>query len=245
MVMEDIVTDQNVESKAWEERVEFKKKVLSKPWKLPSTVLSKHHKHGPVTNGRSNKVEKPQPKPIDFHTLPASAHSFRTLKLLVLTYITTLRQFTSADLLAEENLYYATSCVATQNYKSKPSKKEVTATLLSALTLLVNDGNIIIPNTTNTQSEDTDIRIQPIATERSIFTVIGKWNLASTIKSTAKKDGKVEVRELWKKIMSWGRGWEGTTKGVIAGVVEEVLTGIEGEEWVETKPGVWTRLDVE
>ena len=242
--MEDIVTDQNVETKAWEERVEFKKKVLSKPWKLPSSVLSKHHNHGSVTDGHSTNVARPKLKPIDFHTLPASAHSIRNLKLLVLTHITTLRQFTPADLLAEENIYYATSCVATQNFKSEPTKREVTATLLSALKLLLDDGNIIIPSTKPRQ-EGTDIRIQPIATEKSKFTVIGKWNLASTIKSVAKKDGKVIVRELWKKIMSWGRGWEGTTKGVIAGVVEEVLTGIEGEEWVEMKPGVWARLDVE
>ena len=73
--------------------------------------------------------------------------------------------------------------------------------------------------------------------------VVGKWNLGATIKSVAKRDGKVVVRELWKKIMSWGSGWEGTTKGVVGIVVEEVLGGIVGEQWVESKSGVWTRLE--
>ena len=243
-VIEDIVTNQNVETKAWEERVEFKTNVLSKPWKLPSAVLSKHHKHGTDLDKMNQNVEKPKVKPIDFHTLSTSAHSIRNLKLLILTYIISRRQFTSSDLLAEENIHYATSCVATQNLKAEPTEKELTATLLSALNLLLNDGNIIIP-TTKPQHEDADIQVQSIATNKSTFIVVGKWNLGSTIKSAAKKDAKIVVRELWKKIVSWGKGWEGTTKGVIAGVVEEVLTGIEGEEWVEAKPGVWTRLDVE
>jgi len=43
--------------------------------------------------------------------------------------------------------------------------------------------------------------------------------------------------------MSWGSGWEGTTKGVVGVVVEEVLGGIEEEDWVESKSGVWTRLE--
>lgn len=244
-ITEDIVTDQNVETKAWEERIEFKKKVLSRPWKLSSSILSKHHKHGAVTDGRKKRIEKPKPKPIDFHTLPVSAHSIRNLKLLVLTHITTLRQFTPSDLLAEENIRYATSCVATENFKSEPTEREVTAILLSALTLLLNDGNLIIPSPKATH-EDADFRFQTtVATEKSTFIVVGKWNLGGTIKSAAKKEGKVIVRDLWKKITSWGRGWEGTTKGVVAGIIEDVLMEIEGEEWVETKSGIWTRLDIE
>jgi len=242
--MEDIVTDQNVETKAWEERIEFKKKVLSKPWKLPAAIFSKNHTHGPVTDKSSKRVEKPKPKPLDFHTLPTSAHSIRNLKLLVLTHITTLRQFTVADLLADENIRYATSCVATENLKSEPSKGELTATLLSALTLLLNDGNLIIP-TTAPVDEDVPIRFQTIAKEKSTFIVVGKWNLGGTIKSMAKKDGKVVVREVWKKVTGWGRGWEGTTKGVVAGIVEDVLTEMEREDWCETKSGVWTRIDEE
>ena len=108
--------------------------------------------------------------------------------------------------------------------------EKVKSILLGALNLLLRDGNIILPKKSSIGLNET-------------FIVVGKWNLGSTIKSVAKRDGKVVVKELWKKIMSWGSGWEGTTKGVVGDIVEEVLCGIEGEEWVESKSGVWTRLE--
>ena len=105
------------------------------------------------------------------------------------------------------------------------------STLLAACNLLVRDGNIIRSDATTESDKETT------------YIVVGKWNLTTTIKSVARRDGKIVVRELWRKIMSWGRGWEGTTKGVIGSVVEEVLMEIEGEEWVESKAGTWTRID--
>jgi hypothetical protein len=115
--------------------------------------------------------------------------------------------------------------------------------LLAALNLLLRDGNIIVPRF-HQQINEYIKQDAPPATADETFVVVGTWNLGSTVKSVAKRDGKVEVRDLWRKVMSWGSGWEATTKGVIGVVVEEVLTRIEGQEWVESKPGVWTKLDV-
>lgn len=240
--MLDIVTDQNIETKAWEERVAFKQSVLSKPWRIPSSILSKHHNstiHSDTQDKGLSIRTKPEAKKIDFRNLPRAAHSVRNLKLLILPHITPLRRFTPSDLLAQENIHFAATCVANHDFPKGISKRDVATTLLAALNLLLRDGNIIIP-----QSKEQHMDIEVMASSTSvheIFVVVGKWNLGSTIKSVA-KDGKVVVKELWKKIVNWGNGWEGTTKGVIGVIVEEVLTGIEGEEWIESKSGVWTRL---
>jgi len=141
-----------------------------------------------------------------------------------------------------EHLHYAASCVARRNSNQIASEREVANTLLGALNLLLSDGNIIIPHS---KHEISDIAIQPFVTStQESFIVVGKWNLSSTIKAVAKRDGKVVVRDLWKRVCDWGNGWEGTTKGVVGVVIEEVLSGIEGQEWIEGKSGVWTRLDV-
>jgi hypothetical protein len=231
------VTDQNVEVKAWEERLECKKK-LSKPWKIPSSILLKyHHKHShekenrPTTFTLTTAKHCTMTKAIDFHKLPISAHSIRNLKLLILSEIVTIQRFTPSALLAQEEIRFAASCVVSHDHGGGVvTQREVMSTFLAACNLLVRDGNIII------SAADLD-------KEEVTFIVVGEWNLGSTIRGIAKRDGKVIVRELWRKVMSWGRGWEGTTKGVIGSVVEEVLRDIEGEEWVESKAGVWTRID--
>ena len=123
--------------------------------------------------------------------------------------------------------------------------------ILAALNLLARDGNIILPRSdadVKPQQDINDLDLlefheAPVLPE-STFVVVGKWNLASTIKGIAKRERKIVVRDLWKQICNWGNGWEGTTKGVIASVVEEVLLELRGQEWVETRPGVWGRLDV-
>lgn len=233
-MMIDIVTDQNVETKAWEERVSFKRATLSTPWKLPTSILSKYHQKPlaitstniPVENIPPITKANPKSKTIDFKTLPLAAHSVRNLKLLILSHINTLQKFTPTELLELENIHFAATCVANHDFPKGITERDVKSILLGAINLLLRDGNIIKQQTI----EET-------------YIVVGKWNLGSTIKSVAKRDGKIIVRALWKKILSWGNGWEGITKGVVGGVVEEVLCGIEGEEWVESKTGVWTRLD--
>jgi hypothetical protein len=230
-LMLDILTDQNVELQAWKERVAFKRSTLSKPWKLPPSILSKHYNHkplNPIATGIPSKINL-KPKPIDFKTLPLAAHSLRNLKLLILSHINTLSRFTPAELLSLENIHFATTCVANHDFPRNATEREIKSILLGALDLLLRDGNIILPKMSSIGLNET-------------FIVVGKWNLGSTIKSVAKRDRKVVVRELWQKIISWGSGWEGTTKGVVGDIVEEVLGGIQGEEWVESKSGVWTRL---
>lgn len=234
----DIVTDQNVETQAWEDRISFKRTVLSKPWKLPTSILSKHHNPKPTMTDTSTvtqpKNTKPKVKSIDFKTLPLSAHSIRCLKLLILSHITTLQRFTPAELFALEDIHFAATCVANHDFPKGITERTVTSILFGAINLLLRDGNIILPKQQFTNGNKS---------LEETFIVVGKWNLGATIKSVAKRDGKVIVRELWKKIVSWGNGWEGTTKGVVGVVVEEVLSSINGEEWVESKPGIWTRLD--
>lgn len=243
-LMIDIVTDQNVETKAWEERVLFKRDVLSKPWRLPSSILLEHHK--PITETKTIATEvsvdrKPEVCKIDFQTLPPYAHSIRNLKLLLLSHVNTLQRFTPAELLALEEIHYASMCVARHDLPKGITERDVTNILLATLNLLLRDGNIIIPKASQ---NTTCINASSTMSIEETFVVVGRWNLSSTIKSIAKRDGKIVVRDVWKKIVSWGNGWEGTTKGVIGVVVEEVLTGIEGQEWAETKAGVWTRLDI-
>ena len=118
------------------------------------------------------------------------------------------------------------------DFPKEITERNVTGILLGAINLLVRDGNIITPNKQSQMSID------------ETFIVVGKWNLGPTIKVVAKRDGKIVVRDMWNKIVGWGNGWEGTTKGVVGEIVEQVLTGIGGEQWVESKPGVWTRLEV-
>jgi hypothetical protein len=241
--MIDIINDQNVETQAWEERIQLKQTILSKPWKLPNSILSEHLK--PTTNTlveirtnnniETNSKPKPKPKQIDFKTLPLTGHSVRNLKLLILSHITSLQQFTPAELLALENIHFAATCVANHDFPRTITERDVTSILLGSINLLLRDGNIINPKRSAMILDNPSLE--------ETFVVVGKWNLGPTVKSVAKREGKVIVRELWKKVRGWGDGWEGTTKGVIGVVVEEVLTGMEGEEWVESKPGVWTRLD--
>lgn len=237
--------DQNVEIKAWEERISFKRTTLSKPWKLPPTVFAEHHKQKAKKNHLSSserKAESPAKKQIDFKTLPLAAHSIRSLKILILSYLSTLHRFTPADLMAVDHIHHAASCVARRGSKSSVTEREVAKNVLTALDLLLKDGNIIIPHPKDISSDISIRRFGPSTEEP--FIVVGKWNLSSTITAVAKRDGKVVVREVWKKIVNWGNGWEGTSKGVVGGIVEEVLTGLEGQEWAESKAGVWTRLDV-
>jgi hypothetical protein len=238
----DIVTDQNIETKAWEERVAFKRSVLSKSWKIPSSILSKRRKPmapSDLPNKDLPTKTKPETKSVDFRNLPRAAHSIRNLKLQILPHINTLQRFTAADLLTQEDIQFAATCVANHDFPKGITGRNVAATLLAALNLLLRDGNIIIP-----RSKQHHTGIDVMASSTSIdetFIVVGKWNLGSTIKSAA-KDGKIVVKDLWRKIVNWGNGWEGTTKGVIGVVVEEVLTEVEDEEWIESKSGVWTRL---
>lgn len=128
-------------------------------------------------------------------------------------------------------MHFAASCVATHDHAGAVTERQVMTTFVAACSLLVRDGNILVAG-----SDSSD---------EVTFIVVGKWNLGATIRGIAKRDGKVVVRELWQKIMGWGMGWVGATKGVIGSVVEEVLMDIEGEEWIESRPGVWTRIDEE
>ena len=127
--MLDIVTDQNVETQAWEERVAFKRSTLSKPWKLPPSILSKHHNHkpsNPTATDIPSKI-KPKPKPkrsIDFKTLPLAAHSVRNLKLLILSHINTLPRFTPAELLSLETIHFAATCVANHDFARDATERE-------------------------------------------------------------------------------------------------------------------------
>ena len=224
--------DQNVEVKAWEERLEYKKK-LSKAWKIPSSILSKYYKH---SHGKENHPTNDPKKvktmgAVDFRRLPVSAHSVRNLKLLILTEITALKRFTPSELLAREDLHLAARCVAIHDHRGAITEREVNATFLAACNLLVRDGNIIVVDSDTSCSDEVT------------FIVVGKWNLGTMIRGVASRDGRVVVRELWQKIMAWGSGWQGTTKGVIGSIVEEVLMDLKGEEWVESKAGVWTRID--
>src|SRR5437762_8437984 len=144
----DIVTDQNVETQAWQERVQFKRSILSKPWKLSTSILSKHYNHkqpNPASTDVPSEI-KPKPKPIDFKTLPLAAHSVRDLKLLILSHINTIPRFTPADLLALENIHFAATCVANHDFPKGTTEREVTSILLGALHLLLRDGNIILPS---------------------------------------------------------------------------------------------------
>jgi hypothetical protein len=244
------VEDQNVEVAAWEERVSYKRSTLSKPWKLPPAILSKHHNPKPTKNHSTTSLP---PSPVkktkidliktDFMSLPKQAHSIRNLKLLLLSHINSLQRFTPTELLSLEYIHDAAQCVAQNDIPKDITERDVTNILLAALNLLLRDGNIINPQSRPQVNEFIKAEILP-ATEEETFIVVGSWNLGSTVKSVAKKDGRVNVRDLWTKIMSWGSGWEGTTKGVIGVVVEEVLLGIEGQEWIESKPGLWTRLDL-
>jgi hypothetical protein len=241
-VDEDIITDQNIETKAWQERVELKRSVLSRPWKLPPSSLAQYH-----TAKRSNSsaesainpvqhtdkmAHKSTTQKLDFTTLPPYAHSIRNLKLLLLSHIKTLQRFTLRELLSTDHLHYAATCVVRHEQPEGFTDRDVQNTLLAAITLLLGDGNLIHPHPNGTSEED------------DVYVVVGSWNLASTIKSIAKRDGKVIARDVWKKVVSWGNGWEGTTKGVIGTVIEEVLLALHGQEWVENKSGVWTKLDV-
>lgn len=274
MLTVDVVTDQNVETKAWKERLAFKHTILSKPWILPPSVVQKinstqqssntskprsllaskddsinipislKHKKSTLTSTRvANKI--------DFESLPTAAHSIRNLKLLILEHITPLQRFTPADLISEDHIHYAATCVARHDFQNHITERRVQSMILAALNLLARDGNIILPRSdadVKPQQDINDLDLlefheAPVLPE-STFVVVGKWNLASTIKGIAKRERKIVVRDLWKQICNWGNGWEGTTKGVIASVVEEVLLELRGQEWVETRPGVWGRLDV-
>jgi hypothetical protein len=218
---------------------------LSKPWKLPATKISKHHSKPTKENVIATEPEKSKPNNsiIDFNTLPPYAHSIRNLKLLVLSHINTLQRFTPAELLSLDHIHNAATCVARRDIAKQITERDVTNMLLAALNLLLRDGNIIIPRSHQQINEYIKQEAPPATTDET-FVVVGTWNLGSTVKSVAKRDGKVTVRDLWRKVMSWGSGWEATTKGVIGVVVEDVLTRIEGQEWVESKPGVWTKLDM-
>jgi hypothetical protein len=143
------------------------------------------------------------------------------------------------DLLAVDDIHYSAACVARHDLPKAFTERDVTNTLLAALNLLLQDGNIIVPKS-RTKKDGLGMS----ASMEETFVVVGTWNLASTIKSAANQNRTVVVRDIWKKVVSWGNGWDGTTKGVIGVVVEDVLMGLEGQEWVESRPGVWTRLDV-
>lgn len=223
----------------------FKRTVLSKPWVLPSSMLANSLRHKdplptePTSAMEQQFVEKKSTRHIDFRTLPQYAHSIRNLKLLLLSHIRDLQRFTPTDLFAVEDIQYASVCVARHDLPKGFTERDVTNTLLAALNLLLRDGNIIIPKLRTKKDE-----ITMSAAMEETFIVVGTWNLASMIKSAANKSGTVVVRDVWKKVVGWGNGWDGTTKGVIGVVVEDVLMGMEGQEWVESRSGVWTRLDV-
>jgi len=245
--MEDVVTDQNVEIRAWEERIEFKRTVLSKPWKLPSSIVVSGRPRQ-VSNDMQVTLEpekeaKRKPKPalrtIDFNNLPLAHHSIRNLKLLLLSHIKTLRRFTPKELFAIEHIQHAATCVTKHDQPKGYTDRDVTNNLLAALDLLLRDGNIIKSKPVQKENQ------VPLDSEMEYsYVVVGTWNLSTTIKSVAKRDNKVIVRDIWKKVESWGNGWETTTKGVVGAVVEEVLLGLQGQEWTESKPGVWIRVDV-
>jgi hypothetical protein len=240
---EDIVTDQNVESKAWEERVRLKRTVLSKPWKLSSTILSEYHKKRtpklPEPSKDTNFDSKPtilhhttppKPNPLDFTTLPPYLHSIRNLKLFLLSKLKSFQTFTLPTLLSSPEILHAATCVTRNDTRGTFSERDIRNTLQSTVLLLLGDGNVIL-----SPLRDAD--------EQKYITV-GPWNLGATVRGIAKREGKVVVRDIWRKVGLWGNGWAGVTKGVIGSVVEEVLTTWEGQEWVESKAGVWTRLDV-
>jgi hypothetical protein len=253
MLTKDIVLDQNVETQAWEERVALRRTTLSKPWKLSAAILSTYHSHN-KSGKKAPKGENINPRiaskaighnakaasrKIDFETLPRYAHSIRNLKLFLLDQISTLQRFTPAELLSSDAIHHAAKCVATHESTKVVTERDIANTLLAALNLLLRDGNIIVPRQNGMRG---DIALSAV---EGTYLVVGTWNLGTTINATAKREGKVIVRELWKKIVEWGSGWEATTKGVIGVVVEDVLTNIEGQEWVESRAGVWTRLDGE
>lgn len=245
------MTDQNIEIKAWEERIEYKRSTLSKPWKLPSSILAKHRRKEvePVKSGPTPcaipKKEKPQPVKIDFHQLSYDLHSSRNLKLLVLSHLNSLRRFTAGQLLEMEDIKYGATCVAIRNLKLRTNSegevivkdRDIASTLVGALNLLVRDGNLI------TSASKWNENFDPSRDAQRAFIVVGKWNLGSTIRTIARNEGKVVIKEVWEKVKGWGNGWEGTSKGVIEEIVEQVMTGIEGQEWLESEPGIWTTLD--
>jgi len=191
------------------------------------------------------KKEKPKPVEIDFRKLPYNSHSSRNLKLLVLSHLNRLRRFTAGQLLEMEDIKYGATCVATRNLKLRTNaegevivkERDIISTLVGALNLLVRDGNII------TSASKRDNNLDPSQDAQRAFIVVGKWNLGSTINTIAKTEGKVVIKEVWEKVKDWGNGWEGTSKGVIEEIVEQVMIGIEGQEWLESEPGVWTKLD--
>lgn len=221
----------------------FKQRVLAKPWILPSSIYASNrgHKKSPPAETVSlieQSEEKNLIKQIDFKRLPPYAHSIRNLKLLLLSHIKGLQRFSPVDLLTVDEINYAVTCVARHDLPKGFTDRDVTNVLLAALNLLLRDGNIIVPK--STANEDG----KPCVAVEETFIVVGTWNLASTIKSAANRTGVVVVRDIWKKVVSWGNGWDGTTKGVIGVVVEDVLNGMEGEEWVESRPGVWKKVDI-
>ena len=245
---EDVVTDQNFEVKSWQDRIEFKRSVLSRPWKLPTSVLSQQHPRKPsndISIRQESKDEAPSNakavlRKIDFTNLPLAAHSIRNLKLLLLSHIKSLQRFTPNDLFALEHIQHAATCVARRDQPRGFTDRDATNTLLATLNLLLRDGNIIISRPNLKDGANTKIQ----SSMDEMYIVVGTWNLSTTVKAIAKKENKLIVRDVWKKITAWGNGWETTTKGVVGVVVEEVLLGLQGQEWVESKSGVWTRVDV-
>jgi len=221
----------------------FKQRVLAKPWILPSSIYARNrgHKKSPPAE-TVLLVEKEEEKSliqhIDFKKLPPYAHSIRNLKLLLLSHIKDLQRFSPVDLLTVDEINYAVTCVARHDLPKGFTERDVTNVLLAALNLLLRDGNIIVPKSTADKNGKTCVAVE------ETFIVVGTWNLAATIKSAAKRTGVVVVRDIWKKIVSWGNGWDGTTKGVIGVVVEDVLNRMVGEEWMETRPGVWKKVDI-
>ena len=241
----DILTDQNAETKAWDERVAYKRWVLSKPWLLPPSIWAKSLRLKESTPSETTLTTEEKPvetratKQIDFKTLPQYAHSIRNLKLLLLSHIKDLQRFTATDLLALADINYSATCVARHDLPKGFTERDVTNTLLAALNLLLRDGNIIVP-----KSKTKEDGVTMSASMEETFIVVGTWNLASTIKSAANRNKTIIVRDIWRKVVSWGNGWEGTTKGVIGVVIEDVLMGLEGQDWVESRPGVWSKLAV-
>ena len=221
----------------------FKQRVLAKPWILPSSISARNrgHKKSPPADTVS-LVEQPEEKSgtkqIDFKRLPPYAHSIRNFKLLLLSHIKGLQRFSPVDLLTVDEIHYAATCVARHDLPKGFTERDVTNVLLAALNLLLQDGNIIVPKSTAPKDGKTCVAVE------ETFIVVGTWNLTSTIKSVANRTGVVVVRDIWKKIVSWGNGWDGTTRGVIGVVVEDVLNALEGQEWVESRPGVWTKVDI-
>jgi hypothetical protein len=243
----DVIVDQNMEIKAWQERIEFKQTVLSRPWKLPSVSVKEapHCFSNDVQITEESKREKATKakvalRKIDFNNLPLAAHSIRNLKLLLLSQIKSLQRFTPKDLFGSEDIRYAAICVTRHDQPKGHTDRDVINTLLAALNLLLRDGNIVQTKQTM-QKESYDLGEPEL---ENMYIVVGTWNLSTTIKSIAKRENKILVRDVWRKVTSWGNGWETTTKGVIAVVVEEVLMGLQGQEWREGNSGVWTRVDI-